>query len=108
MHFVRPACALHAKVSKSKPLSYAIDVPEPSAAGVQQIQGYDFGDLSLAKQHKLSITQATHTCENLARVDFERFRYIEELNDVHATFTALILGHERLRAAKRFGNLGLG
>lgn len=89
-------------------MSYAIDVPEPSAAGVQQIQGYDFGDLSLAKQHKLSITQATHTCENLARVDFERFRYIEELNDVHATFTALILGHERLRAAKRFGNLGLG
>ncbi|WP_328824957.1 hypothetical protein [Mesorhizobium neociceri] len=47
-------------------------------------------------------------CENLARVDFEHFRYVEELNDVHATFTALILGHERLRAAKCFGNLGLG
>ncbi|WP_446720521.1 hypothetical protein [Mesorhizobium sp. L-2-11] len=47
-------------------------------------------------------------CENLARVDFERFRCVEEFNDVHATFTALIPGHERLRAAKRVGNLGLG
>lgn len=76
----------------------------------QEIQGCDFDDVgrSSQAQHELSVTQAAHMCENLARVDFERLRYVEELNDVYATFTALILGHERLRAAKRFGNLGLG
>lgn len=84
-------------------------MPEPSAAGGKQIQECDFDDVvrSSQAQHELSVTQATHMCENLARLDFERLRYVEELNDVHATFTALILGHERLRAAKRFGNLGL-
>ncbi|CCV11458.1 hypothetical protein MESS4_330007 [Mesorhizobium sp. STM 4661] len=55
-------------------------MPEPSAAGVAQ-----------SSTVRAIGQQATHICENLARLDFERFSYVEELNDVHATFTALIL-----------------
>lgn len=106
----RPTQLAHTHARRSADQGLVIDLPEPSAAGGQQIQGCDFDDVgrSSQAQQELSVTQATHTCENLARVDFERLRHVEELNDVHTTFTALILGHERLRAAERFGNFGLG
>lgn len=42
----------------------------------QEIQGCDLDDVgrSSQAQHELSVTQAAHMCENLARVDLERLR----------------------------------